>query len=361
MMLEHGGKRIYFAEKYQIAQSDWLDLSTGVSPFTYPCQAVDMNAWHRLPENDDGLELAAANYYGCAQLLAIAGSQAGIMCLPKIVANLRSVSGQNSKQAKVALPAIGYQEHQHAWHGKTGRWQRQFYQDLPSISDLEQADVLVVINPNNPTGKLIDGALLVKWQAQLAQRGAYLIIDEAFIDCSPEQSLLNYYNDNLPDNLIVLRSVGKFFGLAGARVGFLFASLAIREAVANKLGPWTLSGPSRQIVKIALNDNAWQYAMREQLQASAEQLKQLLAQFFSESRITGTDLFQRVSLSITDAKRLHHQLCQQGILTRLCDELDAIRFGLPKNNQEFKRLEQALQLSLAKNFSQSQLTLNRSL
>lgn len=351
MMLTHGGKLIYFAKKYQITESDWLDLSTGVSPFTYPCQTVDMGVWNRLPENEDGLELAAENYYGCAQLLAIAGSQSGIMCLPEIITNLRSASGQKSKQGIVALPAIGYQEHQQAWYGQREHWQRQFYQELPSSSDLEQADVLVVINPNNPTGKLIDCALLVKWQKQLAQRGAYLIVDEAFIDCSPEQSLLSYYHNNLPDNVIVLRSVGKFFGLAGARVGFLFATQAIREQVADKLGPWTISGPSRQIVKSALNDHAWQLAMREQLQASSQQLRRLLMLFFAETMITGTDLFQRLSLSTNNAKTLHQQLCEQGILTRLCDESDAIRFGLPKNNEEFKRLEQALQLSLASGFS----------
>ena len=350
-MLTHGGKLIHFAKQYQIAESDWLDLSTGVSSFTYPCPTVDINAWNRLPENEDGLELAAEKYYGCAQLLAIAGSQTGIMCLPEIITHLRSVSDQKHKQGVALLPAIGYQEHQHAWREKSANWQRRFYQDLPSSSDLEQADVLVVINPNNPTGKLIDCALLVKWQAKLAQRGAYLLVDEAFIDCRPEQSLLSYYHNDLPDNVIVLRSVGKFFGLAGARVGFLFATQAIREQAANKLGPWTISGPSRQIVKNALNDHAWQVVMREQLQASSQQLRRLLTQFFAETMITGTDLFQRVSLSTNNAKILHQQLCEQGILTRLCDELDAIRFGLPKNSEEFERLEQALQLSLVSGFS----------
>jgi len=340
-MLEHGGKLIYFAKKYQIAPSDWLDLSTGVSPFTYPCQMVDMNTWNRLPEDDDGLALAAENYYGCSQLLAVAGSQAAIMRIPEVITTLHNAKGLKKEQPLVVLPAIGYKEHQHAWQAQ--HWQMLFYQDLPSAAELEQADVLVVINPNNPTGKLIDCQRLAKWQSQLAQRGAYLIIDEAFIDCTPEQSLLCYFNGCLPENLIVLRSIGKFFGLAGARVGFVFASSVLRGFLANKLGPWTISGPSRQIVKSALNDNAWQLAMREQLRASSQQLRQVLAFFFNESTITGTDFFQRVSFSKNAAEILHQQLCKQGILTRLCDELDAIRFGLPANKQEFNRLEEALQ------------------
>lgn len=352
-MLEHGGKLIHFAKKYQIAQSDWLDLSTGVSPFTYACQTIAMSAWNRLPENDDGLELAAENYYGCDQLLAIAGSQAGIMCLPEIINKLHSVSGQKSNQGRVALPAIGYQEHQYAWQVKTPNWQRQFYQDQPSNSDIAQADVLVVINPNNPSGKLIDRTLLVSWQEKLAQRSAYLIVDEAFMDCYPEQSLLSYYHHNLPDNLIVLRSVGKFFGLAGARVGFLFASQVIREQANKMLGPWTISGPSRDIVKSALNDTVWQITMREKLRVSSQRLRQVLTQFFPEKMITGTDLFQRVSLANENANKLHQQLCKQGILTRLCDELDAIRFGLPKNNEEFYRLTKALQQCLSHEFTQS--------
>ncbi len=62
------------------------------------------------------------------------------------------------------------------------------------------------------------------------------------MDCTPTQSLLN---DPLDDNVFVLRSVGKFFGLAGARVGFLFGEQGLLDSIANKLGPWTIPGPSR--------------------------------------------------------------------------------------------------------------------
>ena len=97
-MLAHGGKLIYFAKKYQIPQNDWLDLSTGVSPFTYSCQKIDDNVWNRLPEDDDGLALAASTYYGCSQLLAIAGSQAGIMRLPVVITTLQGSRRQEGEQ-----------------------------------------------------------------------------------------------------------------------------------------------------------------------------------------------------------------------------------------------------------------------
>ena len=339
-MLDHGGKLLSFAQQYQISVAQWLDLSTGVSPFTYLGSPIPAEAWNRLPELDDGLEAVAADYYGCDTLLAVAGSQAAIMVLPEVVAQ------QRGRLGLVALPSVGYQEHQHAWQGYRShdneRWTVECYEGTPSASLRARADVVVVINPNNPTGKRIPLSELNQWQATLQDRegslnGGVLIVDEAFVDCTPEHSLLG--QRALADNVIVLRSVGKFFGLAGARVGFVFAAPPLLEAMASILGPWTISGPSRYITTQALRDSGWQAAMREQLIADGMRLKALLERSFN-CNTTGTELFQTVLQA--DAPLIHRWLCKQAILTRLCDEQNALRFGIPANEADWQRLEQVL-------------------
>ncbi|MGF1715386.1 threonine-phosphate decarboxylase CobD [Photobacterium chitinilyticum] len=334
MMLEHGGNLIKFAQQYQIPVSQWLDLSTGVSPHTYLCPSVPTEIWNRLPELNDGLEQAAADYYEYKSLLAVAGSQAAIMVLPAAIAERRGCLGV------VALPRVGYKEHQHAWQSHLGangaKWQIEFYDDAPSSSLLSRADVVVFINPNNPTGYRVTKETLLQWQTQLKQRQGILIVDEAFMDCTPTQSLLN---DPLDDNVFVLRSVGKFFGLAGARVGFLFGDQGLLDSIANKLGPWTIPGPSRWVMREALLNRHWQQKMRQQLAEDSSRLRMMLAHYFGV-KVSGTELFQTVALP--DSPLIHHQLCQHAILPRLCDERDALRFGLPKYESEWQRLESAL-------------------
>jgi cobalamin biosynthetic protein CobC len=361
-MLEHGGHLLRFAQQYQIPVAQWLDLSTGVSPFTYPCSPIPTAVWNRLPELNDGLEQAAASYYGCNTLLAVAGSQAAIMALPQAVTASRGRTGL------VALPRVGYKEHQHAWqsyfyteqrycytdqkgcdaeqsdcHTDRNRWQIEYYEDIPSSSLLDRADVVLFINPNNPAAVKVPVAQLQQWQVQLQQHQGLLIVDEAFIDCTPEDSLLNH---PLADNVMVLRSIGKFFGLAGARVGFIFGQAQWLDAIAEKLGPWTISGPSRWITREALLDSTWQQQMRQQLAQDSARLRTLLQYTFFNgkscftSNISGTELFQTVAL--TNAPLLHQQLCQQAVLTRLCDERDALRFGLPGSEIQWRQLEVAL-------------------
>jgi cobalamin biosynthetic protein CobC len=131
---------------------------------------------------------------------------------------------------------------------------------------LDELDVLLLCHPNNPTGTTFSREQLQDWRARLASRGGWLVLDEAFMDATPEHSLLG--DVGLP-GLIVLRSVGKFFGLAGARVGFVFAWPALLQQLAEAIGPWSINGPAREVVKLALQDSNWQQAMRGQLAATA--------------------------------------------------------------------------------------------
>lgn len=207
-MLEHGGKLRAAVQQYNIALEHWLDLSAALNPTPYPVGEVHCSVWHRLPEDDDPLTTVAAHYYGTKQLLPVAGSQAAIQTLPFLFTTL----------LRVGVLQTTYNEHAHAWQ-RAGHTIVAL--DETTIdTHIEHIDVLLLVNPNNPTGAIFSCAKLLQWHAQLAQRNGWLIVDEAFIDCDPQHSLVAHAQQT---GLIVLRSLGKFFGLAGARVGFVFA------------------------------------------------------------------------------------------------------------------------------------------
>ena len=319
-MLEHGGRLRRAAETYGIPLGDWLDLSTGINPQGYPVPPVPADAWLRLPEDDDGLEAAAADYYGSAHLLPVAGSQPAIQLLPAVL-----------RGERVSLLAPGYAEHAHAWRDR--------HAVAVGTDEIDAAvarsDIVVLVQPNNPTGVHLGRERLLEWHTRLARRGGWLVVDEAFIDTTPAQSLVPLAG---ADGLVVLRSVGKFFGLAGARVGFVFAPGSVRAALAERLGPWTLAGPARWAARHALADRAWQTQARAALLTAGERLQALLATHGLPA--CGPALFKLVATP--DAARLHAAFARRGILLRLFETPQAVRFGLPADEAGWARLAAAL-------------------
>ena len=320
-MLEHGGNLRHAAKQYDIPLDAWLDLSTGINPNQYPIPTIPNTAWQWLPENNDGLIEAACEYYGCESLLPTAGTQAAIQVLPQL-----------RPPCHIAMPKNMYQEHALAWqrNGHLVTLLETLQRDLP-----QTIDVLLLCNPNNPTGARYSKEQLLTWHQQLASRSGWLIIDEAFIDATPEESLSSQTHLS---GLFVLRSLGKFFALAGARVGFLLGKKSILTRAEELLGPWPISGASRYIARHALQNHAWQNATRKTLLDNSQQLKNLLHQYGLTPH-GGTDLFQYVSHS--NAHAIHDGLAMRGVWVRLFKDNPALRFGLPVNNQ-WNKLEKAL-------------------
>lgn len=322
-MLEHGGKLRAAAQRYGIALEDWLDLSTGIAPWPWPLADIPASAWQRLPEDDDGLERAARDYYGCDSLLPLPGSQAAIQALPRLRA-----------PGRVGVLAPCYAEHAAAW--------KQHGHELLELADdevdglIDQLDVLLLVNPNNPTGRRFDCERLLAWHERLRARGGWLVVDEAFMDCTPGHSLLPLAGGQ--PGLVVLRSLGKFFGLAGARLGFAFAEPALLRGLAELLGPWAVSGPTRWVARHALADTRLQEERRQALARDGVRLATLLREHGLEA--TGTALFQW--LPHLQAGELYEHLARRGILVRRFDSPPSLRFGLPADEAGWSRLRQAL-------------------
>ncbi len=322
-MLEHGGGLRAAVARYGIPLSDWLDLSTGINPQGWPVPLVPATVWQRLPEAEDGLEMAAAACYGAESLLPVAGSQAAIQALPLL-----------REPGRVGVLNPSYAEHAHAWRRAGHQVETLVVEGLDAA--LDRLDALVLVHPNNPTGVRFPPELLLDWRVRLAERGGWLVVDEAFMDATPAASLASHAG--LP-GLIVLRSLGKFFGLAGARVGFVLAEPAVLERLHEQLGPWTVGGPSRWVAMRALSDHAWQAETRTRLDHAGNRLVDLLNR--QQLPVAGgTGLFQWMPLP--DAAFWQDALACRGILVRRFTDPPGLRFGLPGGEPAWRRLELAL-------------------
>ncbi|WP_084534232.1 threonine-phosphate decarboxylase CobD [Paraburkholderia dilworthii] len=324
----HGGNLHEAAERYRIPYEQWLDLSTGINPHGYPVPPVPADAWRRLPDEGDGLADCAARYYGApdaAHVLPVAGSQAAIRALPALL-----------PRAGVGVAPLTYSEYAPAFE-RAGH--RVIPLDVWCDVLPDALTHVIVANPNNPTADHLGAAKLLDWHAQLRVRGGTLLVDEAFADTMPAASLAACVGR---DGLIVLRSPGKFFGLAGVRAGFVLGSPTVLDSLRRMLGAWTVSGPARHAVKAAFLDHAWQQQMRTRLEADSARLVDLLQGHGMRTR--GTPLF-----AWTDDPRaaaLHEALATRGVWTRLFAAPGSVRFGLPASEEEWARLAYSMRAAV---------------
>jgi cobalamin biosynthetic protein CobC len=321
-MLEHGGNLREAQRRY--GGGDWIDLSAGLNPVGYPAPPLAADAWHRLPEADPLLADAACAYYRAPALLPVAGTQAAIQALPRL-----------RPPSDVTVAAPSYAEHAHHW-GRHGHALRQVAYPMLDAA-VGSSEVVVVCNPNNPTGEVIPPGTLLRWASALGARGGWLVVDEAFGDTARELSVAAHAGQ---PGLIVLRSVGKFFGLAGLRLGFVAAEAPLLAALADMLGPWTVSGPAQQVAVAALRDGHWQKLAQERLARDGARMRALLAAHGIHA--SGTPLFHW--WPEPRPEEFHEHMARHAIWVRLFRQAArGIRLGLPAREQDWDRIEYALQ------------------
>ena len=345
-MLEHGGRLLEAARRHGIEAARWLDLSTGINPHAYPVGPISAEAWRRLPEAEDGLGDVARRYYGVGgqqldhlAIVPIAGTQAAIQALPRVLTRLHG----SDQPLRVSVATLTYNEYAHAWQRAGHVVSTHDFSRLAEAT--AQADIVMLCQPNNPTGEHLSSESLHAMLASLRSRSGVLIVDEAYMDATPDGSLLRSLGAPDWEHVIVLRSVGKFFGLAGARAGFALGHPRIMQSLREELGPWALSGPTRAAVAQALGDGAWQTRTRSAMHAMAAKLDVVLNQGLDVVP-TGTSLFRWFEHPRSAA--LHAHLASAAILVRqfaapTTGGLPSLRFGLPANHQQLARLDAALE------------------
>lgn len=324
-MIEHGGNLLAASEHYGIAPEQWLDLSTGISPYGYPAEVIEPEIWRRLPLETPGFRKTAASYYRSDTFLAVPGSQGAIQLLPRLIA-ARSVAlvhpayGEHEKCWRASGAAVELLPEDGIWHGHAGAH-----------------DLVVLCNPNNPSGRLRRPEALLELRQRQAARDGWLVLDEAFIDTQPELSLAPHAG---APGLVVLRSLGKFFGLAGARLGFLFAPPTLLDKAREALGPWPVSGPALAVAEKALADAAYHGCARKLLKSASARLRHILEKKGYE--VSGaTDFFAWVRHP--RAREIQDRLARNGILVRAFDEPPSLRFGLAGSDEAWNRLESILE------------------
>ncbi len=323
---EHGGDLLAAEARFGTPKDGWLDLSTGINPHPYPVPDLPARLWQGLPDGRAELALrtTAARAWGCDDPDAIvvgAGSQAMIQA----IALMRPWGAVAVLEPTYSGYAGAFA---HAGHDIVS---------CASLDELTEAPVAVVGNPNNPDGRRHAPQALHATAGRMAARGGLLVVDEAFADLAPELSVAG---PPMP-GLLVLRSFGKFFGLAGVRLGFAVCMDDLARRLRATLGPWPVSGPAMAIGQAALADVSWIAATRAQLAHDAARLDVLLSAA-GLAILGGTDLFRLAAAS--RAWALHEHLGKRGILVRPFPEQPRwLRFGLPPDDAARERLAAALQ------------------
>lgn len=311
-LMWHGGQTAVAARLYPAAPRPWLDLSTGISPWVWPVPTIEPHLWTALPCRAalEQLELAAARVFGMSsteQIAAVPGSDIAIRLLARLL-----------PAPRVAIIGQSYAGYRAAWPEA---------RVLP-FDQACGADLMVCANPNNP-----DGAVIAARKLQGLRTAR--IVDEAFADAMPEVSVLPHRH-----GVIVLRSFGKFFGLAGVRLGFVIADKPVICQLRGLLGDWPISGPAVAIGTAAYRDIAWQGLQRRRLAEGSARLTALLSSHGLDD-LGGTANFRLCHVG--DAPGLFTHLCQAGILVRpFADRPDQLRFGIPGTDADWTRLDSAL-------------------
>ena len=328
--MRHGGDLAAAEAVFGQPRKGWLDLSTGVNPQPYALPSFPVDALARLPEAadvDDLLTIARTAYDWPMETPVVAGpgAQSMIQLLPYL-------------RVRGSVLVIGrtYAEHAYVW-ARAGHQVREAW----SLAHADEADVVIVVNPDNPTGRTTDPDVLAKLAESLAARDGLLVVDESFADVSPETAIA----ERLPaKGMVVLRSFGKFYGLAGLRLGFAAGDAEMVSELAGELGPWPVSGPALFAGRTALSDVAWAATTRLQLTVDALRLDRVLTGAGFQN-VRGCDLFRTVRHP--RAGEIHRSLAREGVWCRnFEDRADQLRFGLPPDDDGFARLENALKTAL---------------
>lgn len=318
MQRDHGGNADVARGLY--GGDDWIDLSTGINRRPWPLPPLPDAVWRDLPTTaaETGAIAAAADWFGCRpdQVQPVAGASAAIQLLPRL---------WTPGRAAVLTPSYN----EHAASLTAAGWQ---VRPAADPGEMAGADLAVVVNPNNPDGREWPPEVL----AQLAGRVGRLIVDESFADPRPDLSLA----PALPANAVVLRSFGKFWGLAGLRLGFVIGAPDLLAKLSEAAGPWSVNGPALAIAAAAMTDRDWaDDAVTYHSEASLR--LDMLARGAGWTFAGGTHLFRLYQTP--DARAAQDRLARCRIWTRRFPYSDRwLRLGIPGNRHEWDRLTAAL-------------------
>jgi cobalamin biosynthetic protein CobC len=322
----HGGDLTAARLMFPGAPEPLVDLSTGINPIPYPLPSLSPDVFARLPEPAalDRLGTVAAEAYGAPPVAHVVAAPGAQMLLPLLAALVPA--------GRAAVLAPTYSEHVRA-----AALAGHAVVETTELARLAEADLAVVVNPNNPDGRVVAADALRSLSETLAARGGLLVVDEAFMDVGPAGASLARA---VGDGLVVLRSFGKFFGLGGLRLGFALAAPTQAARLRAQLGPWPVAGPAIAIGTLALADAPWIEATRRALTSASRRLDGLLLGAGLDI-VGGTPLYRLVRTNRA-AFLFEHLGCAGIVVRRFARAPTWLRFGLPGPEPAWQRLSAAL-------------------
>ena len=319
----HGGNLDLAIAEYGGTVSDWLDLSTGINLDPYPHVNVSDNSFHLLPYESklDEVNLAAAKYYNIPSAMGIlptSGVQQGINCVPHLgKPGIAKILSPTYSEYEIILKNFGWK-----------------VVKVHNLEELSNADLIILVNPNNPDGLVVERSKIL----ELTSYAKEIIIDESFADLRPEISMVPYIKDK---DITIFKSIGKFFGLPGMRLGFVIAKYSKIRAFKKLIGPWNISGPALEVGLRALSDHDWIKRTKLRLDEGSGRLIKMLAGSKRLKVIGSTGLF--ILIETPDAKNAQVHFAERKIWTRVFDYSDKwMRIGIPGDEKSWRRLEGAL-------------------
>ena len=325
--LLHGGDLNAARRLFPGAPEPFIDLSTGINPNPYPLPRFSADLFARLPQPAANVAVAAAaaRAYGAHSADLVVPAPGTQILLPLVAGLVRP--------CRAAIVAPTYAE-----HARAAAFAGHEVDAVREIDACRGAGLVILGNPNNPDGSLHARAALLDLAKDLRGRGGLLVVDEAFMDVEPPGASLAA--EVWREDIVVLRSFGKFFGLAGLRLGFALAAPATAQRLSAALGPWAVSGPALAIGAKALADTAWRQRTRRRLEKAAKRLDRILGNLGLDI-VGGTSLVRLARTA--EAGALFRHLGRAGILVRAFpDNPDWLRFGLPANKREWQRLDDSM-------------------
>jgi cobalamin biosynthetic protein CobC len=303
---DHGGGLDDAVALYGGARADWLDLSTGINPRAYPVPEIPPEAYTALPDRVAAERLgAAARAFWMvpegAAVLAAPGASALIANIPRLAA-----------PGRVRIVERTYNEHEAAFRAAGWEVVRTDAEGAP------RAEARVVVHPNNPTGHMFSGD-------NEPEGRPLLVIDESFCD-------VILYNSRVANwatrpGVVILKSLGKFWGLPGLRLGFAIGDPALIARLKEMLGPWPVSGAAQHVGARALEDMDWANMARQVMNLDAARMDAMV-QGKGAELIGGTGLYRLYE--VDDAARWQEKLAQGKVWSRIFPYAPTwLRLGLP--------------------------------
>lgn len=323
MIQVHGGNRLEISRRYAIAEDAIIDFSSNINPLGCPSSVRPLvrNGVALLTAYPDShcLELreALAAAWGCSSQHIIAGNGSTelIHLLPRVLRPRRAlIFTPTFSEYEASLRAAGCAIHTISLRDGEGF-------RMPAreaISFLPRVDVLYLCNPNNPTGTLAEPNLLAALLAAAEKQKVLVVVDEAFMDFAPDHSLVR--SAGRRNNLLVLRSMTKFFGIPGIRLGYLVGPPQLIKRLYRHKEPWTVNTLAQKIGIACMAEHRFAAETRRFVAAERAYLFSRLQSIPGLQPIPSAAnyLLLKITCRRLSSAIVYEELARRGILVRDC-------------------------------------------